>query len=213
MRGSSNPSRRMASCPSSIVRTMQSWLSSQAWRRAIWVLTWTTASRSQASSIRDSPAPHRPAMYSVCPENGRPESATASLLMGAVTMASASPLRHISVAARTYSSAARPQLACKRPKVKPSRSPSAGTAWSAAFPSVNPVERPAISRMRASPATIQRASGAISGSASAPSTISGPTPAGSPMVRTMVGKPSIRGMSSRPGFESARRVSRTRRIW
>ena len=47
--------------------------------------------------------------------------------------------------------------------------------------------RAAISRIRESPITIQLASGAIRGSASALSTISGPTPAGSPMVSAMVG--------------------------
>ena len=59
------------------------------------------ASFSLASSMRDSVAPQSSAMYSVWPEKLRPERVTASLLSGAVTMASASRVRHISVARRT----------------------------------------------------------------------------------------------------------------
>jgi hypothetical protein len=51
--------------------------------------------------MRESVALQSSAMYSVCPENFMPLSVTASLFRGAVTMASASPRRHICVASRT----------------------------------------------------------------------------------------------------------------
>jgi len=95
MRGGANPSSRMALSPSSMVCTMRWVFRSQAWRSGTCVLTCTVASRSLASNMRDSAAPHNSAMYSVCPVNGRPESVTASLFSGAVTMASASRITHI----------------------------------------------------------------------------------------------------------------------
>src|ERR1035437_1409350 len=146
--------------------------------------------RSLHSSMRDSVAPHSSAMNSVCPENGRPESVTASLFTGAVTMASASPERHIPVAIRTYSTAATPQRASSRPNENSSIPASARASRSSAW-SLIPVIRWAISRTAPSPTTIQRASGASSGSATACSTISGPIPAGSPMVKTIVGRLSM----------------------
>ena len=88
---------------------------SQAARSGTWVVTWMVARRSLARSMRDSVAPQSSAMYSVWPVKARPERVTASLFRGAVTMASASPRRHISVAMRTYSTAATPQRASRRP--------------------------------------------------------------------------------------------------
>src|SRR5260370_17945815 len=146
--------------------------------------------RSLQSSMRDSVAPHSSAMYSVCPENGRPESVTASLFTGAVTMASASPRRHISVAIRTYSTAATPQRASSRPNENSSIPASARASRSSARSAI-PVIRLAISSTAASPTTIHRAIGASCGSATACSAISGPTPAGSPVVNAMTGKFSI----------------------
>src|SRR5260370_8674807 len=146
--------------------------------------------RSLQSSMRDSVAPHSSAMYSVCPENGRPESVTASLFTGAVTMASASPRRHISVAIRTYSTAATPQRASSRPNENSSTPASARASRSSARSAI-PVIRLAISSTAASPTTIHRAIGASCGSATACSAISGPTPAGSPVVNAMTGKFSI----------------------
>jgi hypothetical protein len=101
MRGAAQPIRRSASCPSSIVRRILPASNSQARLSGTCVLTWMTRIRSLASSIHDSRPPHNSAMYSVWPEKGAPFSATASLLSGAVVIASASPPRHISVAART----------------------------------------------------------------------------------------------------------------
>ena len=51
--------------------------------------------------MRGSGAPVSSAMYSVWPQKAWPESVTASLLSGAVTMASASPLMQSSTARRT----------------------------------------------------------------------------------------------------------------
>ena len=65
--------RCMASAPSSMVRTMRSWSRRQACSSAMWVETWTVASLSLASSMRDSVAPQSSAMYSVWPEKWRPE--------------------------------------------------------------------------------------------------------------------------------------------
>ena len=165
-------------------------LLSHAARNGTCVVTWMVERRSLHSSMRDSVAPHSSAMYSVCPENGRPESVTASLFTGAVTMASASPRRHISVAIRTYSTAATPQRASSRPNEN-SAIPSSARASRSSARSAIPVIRLAISSTAASPTTIQRASGASCGSATACSTISGPTPAGSPMVNAMTGRFSI----------------------
>src|ERR1017187_7932463 len=135
--------------------------------------------------------------------SGRPERETASLLIGAVTMASASPERHISVAMRTYSTAATPQRASRRPKENSSIPARARGSRSSAWSST-PVIRWAISSTAASPTTIQRARGASSGSATACSTTSGPTPTGSPMVNAMVGRFSMFdwGMKNNPLLES-----------
>jgi hypothetical protein len=65
--------------------------------------------------MRDSVAPHSSAMYSVWPEKPMPLRVTASLFKGAVTIASATPSRQSSVAIRTYSTAAAPQRASRRP--------------------------------------------------------------------------------------------------
>ena len=136
MRGRAKPSSFIAASPSSMVRRMRPSSRSQASRSATCVVTCTVERRSLASSMRDSLAPHSSAMYSVCPENGRPESVTASLLSGAVTMASASPRRHNSVAMRTYATPAAPQRASSLPKAKPVRSSSPSrVSWSCAWPS------------------------------------------------------------------------------
>ena len=118
MRGLSKPISFIASSPSSIVRRIRPLFNSHARRRGMCVVTWIVHSRSLASSMRDSVAPHSSAMYSVCPENGRPPSATASLFNGAVTIASASPRKHISVATRTNSTAAAPHRASSLPNSK-----------------------------------------------------------------------------------------------
>jgi hypothetical protein len=143
-----------------------------------------TENRGPASNMRGSGLSHNCAMYSVCPENLHPERVTASLFRGAVTIASASPRRHISVARRTYATAAAPKAALSCPKamgvpdgMQPGSRIVAGTV---------PRSRSQIcavcSRTSLSPTITQSASAVISGRASAFKTTSGPIPAGSPMV-------------------------------
>jgi hypothetical protein len=84
---------------------MRGTLRLQASRRLTCVETWTTENWTPARSMRESASPWRWAqiwaMYSVWPVKARPERVTASLLRGAVTMALASPSRHILVAVAT----------------------------------------------------------------------------------------------------------------
>ena len=55
---------------------------SHAVRSGTCVVTWMVESRSLHSSMRDSVAPHSSAMYSVWPENGRPEERDRLLVQG-----------------------------------------------------------------------------------------------------------------------------------
>jgi len=100
-------------------------------------------------------------------------------------MASASRITHIPVAIRTYST--RPPAA----RIQAAEAEISDIAQSAGIAqqrrgefeagrALRHLENPRIAY------TVQLASGAIRGSASALSTISGPTPAGSPMVSAMV---------------------------
>ena len=98
---------------------------SMAARKAMWIVTSTTRSSSLASIMRTGgngpPAAASDCSISVCPGKGTPAAASASLWMGAVTMAAASPACTQRTACSMQRAAAAPQRASMRPQGSPAR--------------------------------------------------------------------------------------------
>ena len=171
--------------------------SSRARLKETWIVARATRRRSPASIITTSAPPHRWARNSVWPGKGTPAARSPSFVTGQVTIASAFPARTSRAADRMYSAIATEPGRDGRPKGTSSgrrrdRSATAirpGPASSSpAIARELPVASDARRRIPASPYTTGRHQEKSSSRAWAATTISGPIPAGSPIVMAILGR-------------------------
>ena len=91
-RGLATPNRGSSRAVSAIVRSMSARVTSAGTSRsATWTVASTTRSAGDSNIIATNGLPVRCPSRSVCPFHGNPASANASLLTGAVAIASTSP--------------------------------------------------------------------------------------------------------------------------
>ncbi len=166
-------------------------------------MTRQTRRRSPASIITTFSTPQRLARSSVWPGKSYPAARIAALLMGAVTIAAASPERHRAQAHSTYSAMARPQASVGRPYCsscggqlgeRPHRQGTAADGKLVGRHPRFPVKRahpaPKTAAARSSTPTSPATRRGRSRPSSRPARralrmTSGPTPVGSPMVMTI----------------------------
>ena len=208
--------RKCAAVMCSVCRICSCVTASNAWRRDTWMLTRTVRKPGQLSIMRTGNcatgtpwcAAASACRYSVCPGWSIPAADRASLWMGAVTTARARPSSAASAAQRMQSAAIRPATALICPKgtgpvrsqawstarrsggsVCKTSSVSTGCTCSASGAWAGRVSSSARCRVGTSPATTtSRNSDGRWRTAAA--MISGPMPAGSPMVITR-GRPGL----------------------